>query len=163
MTDPLREATILAALAAAVADVLESMFFVEAVPAASELPEAEADVVAVEIRFDGDPPGRFQMRLAQMAAHSIATDFLGEETWSLTDCQRADVAMELANMICGAVLSRLESSACFRLGAPRIVRSNEMPEQAEATRFTVETGNGTLTAAIQLERRICLATAEYVS
>ena len=157
----MREARILTALATAVGVVLESMFFVEAVPATSEAPEAEA--VAVEIRFDGDPPGRFQMRLARMAAHSIATDFLGEETWSVSDGQRADVAMELANMICGAVLSRLESSACFRLGAPRIVPSNEWPGQAEATRFTVETGNGTLTAAIQLERRICPATAEFVS
>ena len=28
---------------------------------------------------------------------------------------------ELANMICGAVLSRIESTATFRLGAPHVV------------------------------------------
>ncbi len=161
MTDPLREAMIHAALAAAVADVLESMFFIEALGEVSEDPDASA--VAVEIQFDGDPPGSFQMRLAHGAAKCIAANFLGEDAGSVNERQSADVALELANMICGAVLSRLESNACFRLDSPRIVEVGGLTEEAEATRFTVETGNGTLTAAIQLERRPCPATPQYAS
>ncbi|MEO8369926.1 MAG: chemotaxis protein CheX [Candidatus Solibacter sp.] len=161
MTDRLKETTIHAALAAAVTDVLESMFFIETFEESSESPEAPA--TEVEIRFDGDPPGRFQMRLAPEAAQCFAADFLGEDAGSVSERQSADVALELANMICGAVLSRLESSACFRLDSPRIVLAGGLAEAAEASRFTVETGNGRLTAAIQWGGRTCLATAEYVS
>jgi len=160
VTDPLREATIHAALAAAVADVLESMFFIETLGESSEAPEEQA--IAVEIRFEGDPPGVFQLRLTPDAAESIATNFLGEDAGAVSPRQTSDVALELANMICGAVLSRLESSACFRLDSPRMVVAGELGE-AEATRITVETGDGKLTAAIQLEGRTCPATAEYVS
>jgi hypothetical protein len=161
VTDSLRKATIHAALAAAVGEVLESMFFIEDLGEASEAPAAEA--VTVEIRFDGDPPGRLQMLLAPLAAKCIAADFLGEDPGSVSARQSEDVALELANMICGAVLSRLESSACFRLESPRIVAGGGLAEDTEATRVTVETGNGPLTAAIQLERRTCPATAEYAS
>ena len=161
MTNTPQQTTIHEALAAAVADVLENMFFLEALGEASEALETEA--IAVEIGFDGDPPGRFQMRLAPMAAQCFAADFLGEDADLLSERQSEDVALELANMICGAVLSRLESSACFRLESPRIVLSGGLGAEAEAARFTVETGNGTLTAAIQLEKRTCLAITEYAS
>ena len=161
MIDSLRSTTIHTALAAAVADVLESMFFIETSGESHEPPVAEA--MAVEIRFDGDPPGRFQMRLTPDAARCFAADFLGEDAGSVSKNQSADVALELANMICGAVLSRLESSAFFRLDSPRIVLAGGLAEEAEASRFTVETGNGMLTAAIQWEGRKCPATAEYAS
>src|SRR4051794_19976835 len=97
------------------------MFFIEISGESHELPVAEA--MAVEIPFDGDPPGRFQMRLTPDAARCFAADFLGEDAGSVSKNQSADVALELANMICGAVLSRLESSAFFRLDSPRIVLS----------------------------------------
>jgi hypothetical protein len=127
------------------------MFFIEALVESSATTEAEA--LTVEICFDGDPPGWFQMRLAPGAAQCIAADFLGEDAGSVSERQSADVALELANMICGAVLSRLESSACFRLDSPRIVPAGVLAEGTEFTRFTVETGSGQLTAAIQLEGR----------
>src|SRR5436190_24179161 len=92
-----------AALAAAVSDVLESMFYVEALGETTEAPGDDAMVV--EVGFDGVPPGRFQMRLAPQAAHAIAADFLGEDAGSLSERQSDDVALELANMICGAALS----------------------------------------------------------
>ena len=113
-----------AAISAAVAEVLESMFFVEVLGEARGT--AETGTVAVEIRFEGDPPGWFQMRLGAETAQAIAADFLGEDPESVSPRQSADVALELANMICGAVLSRLESSACFRLGSPRLVAAGEV-------------------------------------
>ena len=115
------ETTIRAALAGAVADVLESMFFREA-PAETTEAAAEAETVTVHLKFDGDPPGCFQMRLAQAAADAIAADFLGEDAESITARQSTEVTLELCNMICGAVLSRIESSAAFRLGAPRVLK-----------------------------------------
>jgi len=157
----LTDATIRAALSSAVADVLERMFFVEVFGEAPE-PTVEAEAVTVQIIFDGEAQGCFQMRLARPAAHAVAADFLGEDPESLTDQQSADVTLELANMICGAVLSRIESSGTFRLGSPRIVAGDGGKDgQTEETRYTVETGSGTLTAAIQMETRTCPATERY--
>ena len=145
------------------AEVLERMFFLEGLGEAAE-PPAQAETVAVQITFDGDPPGCFQMRLARPAATAIAADFLGEDTESLTGQQSTEVALELANMICGAVLSRIESSATFRLGAPQIVADDTGKDgPADYTRYTVETGSGTLTVAIQMETRICSPTERYAS
>ena len=81
------------------------------------------------------------MRLAHPAASAIAADFLREDAESLTSRQSTDVTLELANMICGAVLSRIESSATFRLGAPHVVAGiagdglrEKWPEMANRTR-----------------------------
>jgi CheY-specific phosphatase CheX len=157
------DTTIQAALSTAVADVLESMFFLEALGQAPE-PPAEADTVTTHLTFDGDPPGWFHMRLARSAASAIAADFLGEDVESLTERQSAEVAMELANMICWAVLSRIESRACFRLGTPKIVTGDGGGERlAEETRYTVETGSGTLTVAIQMDTRTCSPSEKYAS
>jgi hypothetical protein len=165
------ETTVRAALASAVGDVLESMFFLDTVGEACE-PPAGADTVTVQLSFEGDPAGCFEMRLARPAATAIAADFLGEDSGSLTRQQSTDVTLELANMICGAVLSRIESSATFRLGAPRVVADivadivaddTRKPWQEEATRYTVETGSGTLTAAIRMETRTCTAPEKYAS
>ena len=157
------DTTIREALASAVADVLERMFFLESLGEAAE-PPAEAEMVTVQLTFDGDPPGRFRLRIARPAASTIAADFLGADAASLTPQQSTDVTLELANMICGAVLSRIESSATFRLGAPQIVAGEGGPrDPAEETRYTVETGSGTLMAAIQMEPPICLATQRSAS
>ncbi len=153
------ETTIRAALAGAVADVLESMFFREA-PAETTEAAAEAETVTAHLKFDGDPPGCFQLRLAQAAADAIAADFLGEDAEAITARQSMEVTLELCNMICGAVLSRIESSAAFRLGAPRVLK-DEIDGTGESTRYTVETGSGPMTVSIQMETRTCLPTEKY--
>jgi hypothetical protein len=67
-------------------------------------------------------------------------------------------------MICGAVLSRIESRAAFRLGSPQVVADDAVqPKSGEETRCTVETGSGALTVAIQMETRTCLPTEESAS
>ena len=154
------ETTIRGALASAVGDVLESMFFLDTLGEAGE-PPAGADTVTVHLSFEGDPAGCFEMRVACPAANAIAADFLGEDAESVTPQQSTDVTLELANMICGAVLSRIESSATFRLGAPRVVA--DIVADEETTRYTVETGSGTLTAAIRMETRTCTATEKFAS
>jgi len=136
--------------------VLESMFFLEALGEAEEAPP-DAETVTAEVVFDGDPPGCFRMRLVQSAANSIAADFLGEDLDSLTERQAQEVSKEMANMICGAVLSRIESSASFRLGTPRILGGAPaaVAGNGEETRYTVETGSGALTVSIYMESRKC--------
>jgi CheY-specific phosphatase CheX len=136
------------------------MFFVEVLGEVAE-PPSEAEAVTVQVSFDGDPPGYFQMRIARPAANAVAADFLGEDPESLTDRQSTDVTLELANMICGAVLSRIESRAAFRLDSPQIVADDPVKRGSpEETRCTVETGSGALTVAIQMQKRTCLPTQE---
>jgi CheY-specific phosphatase CheX len=116
------------------------------------------------VSFEGDPPGYFQMRIARPAANAVAADFLGEDLESLSDRQSTDVTLELANMICGAVLSRIESRASFRLASPEVVPGDTVQRKSgEETRCTVETGSGALTVAIQMETRTCLPTEESAS
>ena len=157
------DTTIREALVSAVADVLESMFFLDAIGEAPE-PPPDAAMVTVHLTFDGDPPGSFLMRIALPAADAIAADFLGEEAESLTPQQSTDVALELANMICGAVLSRIESRATFRLATPQIAADDTGQQRpAQETRYTADTGSGTLTVAIQMETRTCPATERFAS
>ena len=59
----MNDTTVRDALSTAVSDVLESMFFLEALGEAPE-PPPEAETVTALVTFDGDPPGSFYMRLA---------------------------------------------------------------------------------------------------
>jgi hypothetical protein len=157
------DATIHSALSSAVAEVLDCMFFVEVMGEVAE-PPPEAGTVTVHLSFDGDPPGHFQMRIGRPTANAVAADFLGEDLESLSARQSTDVTLELANMICGAVLSRIESRAAFRLGSPQIVADDTGKRgPAEETRCTVETGIGALTVAIQMETRTCSPTEKSAS
>ena len=139
------------------------MFFLEVLGEVAE-PPPQPETVTVQVNFDGDPPGYFQMCIARPAANAVAADFLGEDLETLTVRQSTDVTLELANMICGAVLSRIESRAAFRLGSPKVVADDTVKRNSgEETRCTVATGSGALTVAIQMDTRTCLPTAESAS
>ena len=147
------------ALRESVVEVLEKMFFVEAITDLAPEIAAQSPAVLVALQFDGNPPGVFRMSLARTAAALIAADFLGEDPESLTVPQVEEVAKELANMICGAVLSRIESRVTFRLAAPELVTQDAI----SGTVCTVETGSGMLTAGIDMETRTCSTTARSAS
>ena len=139
------------------------MFFIDVLGEVAE-PPPQPETVTIQVNFEGDPPGYFQMRIARPAANAVAADFLGEDLETLTVRQSTDVTLELANMICGAVLSRIESRAAFRLGSPEVVADDTVqPKSGEETRCTVDTGSGALTVAIQMETRTCLPTEESAS
>jgi CheY-specific phosphatase CheX len=145
-----------AALAESVREVLEKMFFADLVE-----PEQEGDPprdIHAEVIFDGNPPGSFDLALDLDAARSAAADFLGEDPEDLTTAQMHEVVCELANMICGSVLSRVESSATFRLEKPRIVSSDEAPRPPTEAGFQAALGAGTLRAEIRMERAACPCT-----
>ncbi len=100
-------------------DVLEKMFFIQCLGDPCEFaPQPE---VIAHLKFEGDPSGSLTLRVTAGAARSVAADFLGAEEQDLSKEQIGDVVCELANMICGSVLSRVESSTTFRLASPEIV------------------------------------------
>ena len=143
----MNENVIRQALRESVDEVLERMFFVEVLGESTDpVSDASAGEIAAALTFQGDPSGSFLLRLTTVAARQIAADFLGIDEVDVSDIQTSDVVRELTNMICGSVLSRIESSATFRLGEPRIVPySEEVAASFARTRYSAELPNGKLT------------------
>ena len=135
------------------------MFFIEA--GESLAPPSPETALTIELTFDGDPSGWFQLSLSPTAAAAVAANFLGEDRDSLTSAQFEEVAKELANMICGAALSRTESRATFRLAEPRLLRPPAAP--CGDSLCTLETGSGPLTLAIRMEAKACPSSAKSAS
>ena len=70
-------------------------------------------------------------------------------------------------MICGSVLSRVESSATFRLAPPRVLPAAERADRRDAAGnravHAVAIGCGTLTACVETRDPVCPMAAESVS
>ena len=105
------------------AEVLESMYFASVFETApAEQPLADAGF-SFSLSFAGDLHGFFGVTLALKTARTLAVNFTGEDEESLTPEAIADVIGELANMLCGAVLSRVPSHQVFTLSHPEPVHS----------------------------------------
>ena len=131
------------------------MFFTELLDSPADDGRRPAGVAA-QVIFDGDPPGSFRLDLDLPAAQSAAANFLGEDPEELTPQKMNEVVCELANMICGSVLSRIESSAVFRLAPPEIAAEDSpRPESPAGASFQASLGGGALRAEIRMERTVC--------
>jgi len=143
-----------AALGAAVEDVLETMCFA-CVIGSSDQPPTEpglgASPVIAELRFIGSPSGGFRLGVEAQVARLFAAAFLGREESELSEVQTGEVVCELANMICGSVLSRLERDITFHITHPELAS----PEAAADARGTVrwfELEEGLLNTSLLLEQ-----------
>ncbi len=103
------------ALEGAAREVLETMFFT-IVEEGGTKPSAPG--FASTVSFHGDRDGFLAIRLPETAARSIASNFLGNEPGDLAPAHIHSVVSELANMICGAALSRYDGRGDFLLDAP---------------------------------------------
>ena len=150
-----------AALSAAVEEVLETMCFTTVLayepgpaqtPPSAETPlpaEAPPPPVTLDLRFAGNPSGRFRVGLPASLARMLAVAFLGREPEEVSDSEAVDVAGELSNMICGSVLSRLESKSIFQITHPELVPSGAAFGDCDSARFDL--GDGILTVSLQLQ------------
>ncbi len=138
-------------LADSVAEVLEAMFFT------SPVGEAEPDALragpclSAALTFRGSPPGRFGVRLPPATGRRIAASFLGQEEETLEDVQAFEVVCELANMLCGSVLSRLEKDARFDLSPPQIETSETGCRECPTAGRAFELEQGPLAVWLELE------------
>ena len=115
-------------LESAACDVLETMFFTEASPAAAA-PSPPGDFLAAVVGFQGTCAGAFTAVVAADAARMLAANFLGVDEDGVTAAEAQGVVSELTNMICGAVLSRLRNEGDFALSAPAAIRG-ELPPRS---------------------------------
>lgn len=107
-------------LAAAAGEVLETMFFTCPMGDAEDGDYSSEEALHVRIAFNGKFSGLFGLTVDRQSAHTVASNFLGADDSEVTGEQVEDVVCELANMICGAVLSRIDSSATFEIAHPEL-------------------------------------------
>jgi CheY-specific phosphatase CheX len=121
----MRELDLVRHLQPAFTEVLETMFFTSVLDtcAGAGVP-AGAPAVSSRLTFRGDPSGVFEIGITESAARSLASSFLGEDEQELSESKAGDVVCELANMLCGSVLSRIGGDFRFDLSHPEIVGSD---------------------------------------
>lgn len=139
------------ALTDSAAEVLESMFFTS--PAGDAAPEAASGGpwISAALSFRGNPSGRFGVDVRLDTGRRIAASFLGQEEDALTETQAGEVVCELANMICGSVLSRLERESRFELSQPKIGLAGASRPDTPGARRVVELEEGPLAIWLELE------------
>ena len=145
-----------AALAATVEEVLETMCFASVLASAEGAAPPEdggTPPITAELHFAGSPPGRFRVSVPMKLARTIGAGFLGREEAEVSDSQAGEVVCELANMICGSVLSRLESKETFQISHPELTSSEPAAgtDGASACRW-FDLGDGLLTTSLELQR-----------
>jgi hypothetical protein len=132
------------------AEVLETMFFDEAVAAHCEHGWIQS-AASVRLPFEGSHCGEFLLSVAPEVARSITPAFLGIDPEEVTEGQSSQVLLELANILCGSVLSHLWPDSDLNLGGPEPIQVEGPIEDAlhECFRLT----EGMLSVSI----RVCRA------
>lgn len=130
-------------LSESAAEVLESMFFASPMETAGLDESAPPPSISAQLSFKGARRGRFGVRVSEDAAKTLAASFLGDDNEAITDEQSGEVLCEMANMLCGSVLSRMAEGARFELSQPLLDQPPVLlPEHATATAaFDVEEGS----------------------
>lgn len=128
-------------ITSAVAEVLETMFFTEIVDVGAFEPDPSA--MEARVAFTGDNSGTVSIRISRAAAESLTASFLGESEESLSDTQVAHLVCELANILCGCIVSKMAAHGCFNLSSPQLIgglieESTQRPEMQKS--FTIERG-----------------------
>jgi len=105
-------------------EVLETMFFMT-VEREVEWEEVSGKPhLYAEMDFQGAAEGRLELALSEDLAPVLASGFFGKDESELRPSEIEAVMCELANMLCGSVLSRLESGSLFQLGAPQAMATD---------------------------------------
>jgi CheY-specific phosphatase CheX len=133
--------------------VLETMFFSEAVPRSCDhaelnAPGAQEEWISARVLFDGAPRGELRVMLSHELARFIAANFLGADPEEVSGDADGQVACELANMICGAVLSRLHPDAGVALSPPELLPGDF--EISAGVHQCFDTPDGTLAVTMRV-------------
>jgi CheY-specific phosphatase CheX len=112
-------------MAAAAVEVLETMFFEFPVGLVRQAEPPRAGLASL-VEFSGTRDGRLEVDAEAGVARRLAASFLGrEDERTVTEPEVNLVLLELANMLCGNALSRLEPRGGFQIAAPRSVPETE--------------------------------------
>jgi CheY-specific phosphatase CheX len=129
---------ITAALIQATTATVESMCFTAVMDDASA---RSADLtIGAEVAFSGDATGCIRVDLSADAATSIAAGFLGIEQEEVEETAARTVLLELANMICGCMLSLHNPTGSFVIGIPTVSDPLHVLDADATCALELETG-----------------------
>ena len=132
-------------------EVLETMFFTCVCGPAEPGALAGEPRLTAHLTFQGSPCGAFTLSLAEPAARTLAANFVAHETEDAPPAPEVGaVVCELANMICGAVLSRVESDSHFRLSSPELLPEASALPSAPPDQ-SLDLGDGVLEVWLSVE------------
>ena len=135
-------------------EVLDSMYFVTVLDstATDVLLPAEQPAYDFTLNFNGDLSGTFGLRVSSTDSVSIAANFLGEDEADISPTESEEVVGELANMLCGSIVSRIPSSAKFVLSHP--LRAMSPPDVAQPHVLQLDTDHGIITTWVLLDESV---------
>jgi chemotaxis protein CheY-P-specific phosphatase CheC len=114
------------------------------------------DQMGASVRFEGHPSGALSIAMDARLARGIAEDFLGVQDIAFQQVE--DVVRELANITCGAVLSRIESECTFRLDSPRSGMDAPDAQSEPAATWDFPLGTQPVTVKLWMESARCQST-----
>jgi len=136
--------------------VLETMFFAESEPVAAP-DNPQPGQIFVWISFQGQRRGMLAIGMPESHARALAGSFEGLPDPNGISMEIVDqVAAELANMICGATLTRLDHDGLFTLNSPSLTRDLPAalePLASECWLQIAYMGDGLMHLALALENR----------
>ncbi|MBX5494427.1 MAG: chemotaxis protein CheX [Bryobacteraceae bacterium] len=132
----MNEAALMEGVAAVLEQVMETMFFTTLVGEVDVDPAQP--LLRAQVHYSGTVDGACSLGVSPEAARSVAANFLGQEEASLQTEQVEEVICELANIVCGALLSRAYPGGSFRLGTPYLVE--RPPEYGFGRAFLLDSG-----------------------
>lgn len=140
---PLRQAC-----AEATLEVLETMLFEFPVdePGLSGPPPA-GDAIATAV-FDGSLAGSLTVAISAECTARLAAGFLGLDEDEAGESEQRSLVIELANVICGATMSRLEPEGRLRIQPP-VFGPRAEPDTGDWLHFPIEGGHLAVSAYYQ--------------
>ncbi len=130
-------------------EVLETMFFSEAVPAEDTAGAAGEAGVSVQVGFGPDPEGELQATVGWGVAEELAESLLGRPAATLSRGEVLSSVCEMTNMICGAALSRLLGGRAFRLATPVLAAENAPAQGGAGVEIRLQLDSGVLQLAFR--------------
>ncbi len=115
-------------MAAAIEQVLQNMYFCEALYSGPGAIGAKTFGAAVH--FSGSVRGEFRVRVLAAMAERMTTDFLALETGGVSVSQIDSTVKEFANIACGAALNAWMPSANFHFSVPEGLAAAEGENRA---------------------------------
>jgi CheY-specific phosphatase CheX len=140
-------------------EVLDAMYFTSVLGSvvlqSSPVPDpAGPGQLAFCLSFVGDISGRFGVQLEPATARNLIANFLGTAEEDLTPIEISEGVGELANMLCGSVMSRVEGEETFALSHPEPGAIEPAPED-DFLVTRLDTENGILTVCVLVEAAVC--------
>jgi len=126
-------------LAAAVEETLETMFFTSTIAPADDFSEVPDDCIRASIDFVSETSGSLELAIPSIVARRITAGLAGEDHENVSLAEAEQGVCEMANVICGLMLSRSDAGLGFTLGPPELLTPSQDEPDARFHRQAVST------------------------